>query len=53
MIKTVWINAYFQRKGRWEEYEEATGESKKGFFGGEKAVTVKKKRWVELDEWVE
>lgn len=50
MIKTVWIDAHFQKDGRWEEYEEATGETKKGFFGGEKAVTVKKRRWVELNE---
>lgn len=53
MIKTVWIDAQFQKKGRWEEYEEATGETKKGFFGGEKAVTIKNKRWVELDEYSE
>lgn len=51
MIKTVWVDAFFQKKGRWEEYEEATGETKKGLFGGEKPVTVKKKRWVELNEW--
>ena len=50
MIKTVWINAHFQKKGLWEEYEEHTGETKSGFFG-EKAVTVKKKRWVELNEY--
>ena len=50
LIKTVWVDAYFQKKGRWEEYEEATGETKKGFFGGEKAVTVKKRRWVVLNE---
>ncbi len=51
MIKTVWVDAYFLKKGQWEEYEEATGETKKGFFGGERAVTVKKKRWVELNEY--
>lgn len=46
MIKTVWVEAYNQQKGRWEEYEEPTGEVKKGIFGGEKPVTVTKKRWV-------
>lgn len=51
MIKTVWIDAYFKKKGRWETYEEDTGDIKKGLFGGEKPVVVKKKRWIELDEY--
>lgn len=51
MIKTIWVNAYFVKKGRWETYEEDTGETKKGLFGGEKPVVVKKKRWIELDEY--
>lgn len=52
MIKTVWVDAYFVKKGRWEEYEEPTGEVKKGLFGT-KAITIKKKRWVELNEYSE
>jgi hypothetical protein len=52
MIKTVWVDAYFVKKGRWEEYEEPTGEVKKGLFGT-KAITVKKRRWVELNEYSE
>ena len=51
MIKTVWIYAYFKKQGRWETYEEDTGETKKGLFGGEKPVVVKKKRWIELDAY--
>jgi hypothetical protein len=50
MIKTIWVSAQFQRKGRWEEYKAATGEVKKGFFGA-KPVMATKKRWVELDEY--
>lgn len=50
MIKTLWIQAKWQKKGRWDEYEEPTGEIKKGIFGGEKPVMVKKKRWVETNE---
>ena len=53
MIKTVWIPAYFNKNGRWEEYEEPTGEMKKNLFGKEVAVTAKKKRWVELDSYVD
>lgn len=49
MFKTVWIDAFNTKKGKWEEYEEPTGEMKKGLFG-EKPVTVKKKKWVELNE---
>lgn len=49
MIKTLWIQARWQKKGRWDEYEEPTGEIKKGFFG-EKPVMVKKKRWIETNE---
>ena len=50
MIKTVWVQAHFMKKGTWEEYEEVTGEKTKSLFG-KKAVTEKKKRWVELDEY--
>lgn len=50
MIKTVWVQARWKKKGRWEEYEEPTGEVKKGLFGGDKSVTVKKRRWVETNE---
>jgi hypothetical protein len=49
MIKTVWVDAYNQQKGKWEEYEEPTGEMKKGIFGGDKPVMEKKKRWIWLD----
>lgn len=49
MIKTVWVPTRWQKKGKWEEYEEPTGEMKKGIFG-EKPVTVKKRRWIELNE---
>lgn len=48
MIKTVWVKAYNQKKGVWEEYEEPTGEVKKGIFG-EKALTITKRRWIEFD----
>lgn len=51
MMKTIWVKAYFQRKGRWEEYEEATGEMKRGFLGGVKPVMSVKRRWVEIDEY--
>jgi hypothetical protein len=47
MFKTVWIDAYTQKEGRWEETEELTGEVKRGLFGEK---PVKKKRWVELDK---
>lgn len=50
MIKTLWIQARWQKKGKWDEYEESTGEVKKGIFGGEKPVMVKKRRWVETNE---
>jgi hypothetical protein len=50
MIRTVWVRAHNIKKGKWEEYEEPTGEVKKGLFGGEKSVMVKKKRWIELNE---
>lgn len=49
MFKTFWIDAYTTKKGKLEEYEEPTGEIKKGLFG-EKRVTVTKKKWVELNE---
>jgi hypothetical protein len=47
--KTVWVDAYYQKKGRWIDYEEATGEVKSGLFGS-KHVTEKKKKWVETNE---
>ncbi|MGH8601834.1 MAG: hypothetical protein ACREXR_03350 [Gammaproteobacteria bacterium] len=50
MFETIWVEAHHKKKGRWEEYEEKTGDFKKGLFG-EKAVTIKKKRWVELNEY--
>lgn len=50
MIKTIWVDAYFKQLGKWEDYEEPTGETKKGFFGT-KEVTIKKQRWILLNKF--
>lgn len=48
MIKTVWIKAHNKQKMRQEEYEEPTGEVKKGFLSGAKPIMETKRRWVPI-----
>lgn len=45
MNKTVLIKSYFAAVGKDVTVEKPTGETKKGFFGGEKEVTKKEKQW--------
>lgn len=50
MIKTVWVKSFNQQKMRQEDYEEPTGEVKKGFLSGAKPVMETKKRWVPIKD---
>lgn len=43
--KVVYINAYFKPVGKYVTVNVPTGETKKGFFGGEKPVCAKQQQW--------
>jgi hypothetical protein len=43
--KVVYVKANFKPIGEEVTVKVSTGETTKGFFGGEKEVTVKKKEW--------
>ncbi|MEV3802797.1 hypothetical protein RI528_21820 [Aeromonas veronii] len=45
MNKVVYVKAKFKPIGEEVTVKVSTGETTKGFFGGEKEVTVKKKEW--------
>ena len=45
MNKVVYINAHFKAVGKYVTVQVPTGETKKGFFGGEKAVFAREKKW--------
>ena len=45
MNKIVYVEAKFKPIGKIKTVKVPTGEKKKGFFGGEKDVTTKEKRW--------
>lgn len=50
MNKVVYVEAYFKPIGKEVTIKVPTGETKKGFFGGEKDVTRKQKSW-EQTSW--
>lgn len=43
--RVFYVRAFFKPIGKDVEVEVPTGEKKRGFFGGAKAVTRKEKRW--------
>lgn len=43
--KLVYISAHFKPVGKYVTVQVPTGETKKGFFGGEKAVYAKQQQW--------
>ena len=43
--KLVYISAHFKPVGKYVTVQVPTGETKKGFFGGEKAVYAEEKQW--------
>jgi hypothetical protein len=43
--KIVYVNSYFKPLGKTKTVKVATGEKKKGLFGGEKDVTRKEEVW--------
>lgn len=45
MNKVVYVPAFFEPVGKNKTVKVATGEKKKGFFGGEKDVTRKETQW--------
>lgn len=45
MNKVVYISAHFKPVGKYATVQVPTGETKKGFFGGEKAVYAEEKQW--------
>lgn len=45
MNKVVYVKAKFKPVGKEVTVKVPTGETKKGLFGGEKEVTVKKQEW--------
>ncbi|MBV6324882.1 hypothetical protein [Duganella violaceipulchra] len=47
MNKVVHIKAYFKPVGEVQTVKIPTGETKKGFFGGEKEVFEKQKQWIQ------
>ena len=49
MNKIVYVKAKFKPIGKEVTVKVPTGETKKGLFGGEKEVTVKKQEWQQTD----
>lgn len=47
MNKVVYVKAFFKPLGNYKTVEVPTGETKKGFFGGEKQVYKKEFKWVQ------
>ncbi|APR05655.1 hypothetical protein [Thauera chlorobenzoica] len=47
MNKVVFVEAFFKPIGKAETIKVPTGETKKGFFGGEKEVFRKEEQWVQ------
>lgn len=45
MNKVIYVPSFFKPIGKKVKKEVATGEKKKGFFGGEKDVTTKVEEW--------
>ena len=45
MNKVIYVKAHFAPVGKNVKIKVPTGETKKGFFGGEKEVTRKETRW--------
>ena len=45
MNKVIYINAYFKPIGQTVTVKVPTGQTTKGFFGGEKAVYEKREQW--------
>ena len=47
MNKVVFVEAFFKPIGKNETVKVPTGETKKGFFGGEKEIFQKEEQWVQ------
>lgn len=47
MNKVVYVKAFFKPVGKNETVKVPTGETKKGFFGGEKEVFREEEQWVQ------
>ena len=47
MNKVVYVKAHFRPERKQKTVKVATGEKKKGFFGGDKEVTKNETQWVE------
>jgi hypothetical protein len=54
--KVVFVKAFFKEIGQEKAVNVPTGETKKGFFGGEKEVYARETKWVQTgwsDRWID